>query len=77
MFADHMKTDKVHLWLVTFGVTAVLLFFFSVPLAFILYGGAGGVIGGAIILAPFMLVQYLILILFRRLFPSAAQSDEK
>ena len=67
MFAAHMKTDKIGLWLVTFGVAAVLLFFFSVPLVFILYGGAGGVVGGAIMLAPIIAVQYLFLRIFRRL----------
>ena len=66
-FAAHMKTDKLQLWLVTGGVTAVLLFFFSFPLIFILYGGAAGVIGGAIMLAPIIAVQYLFLMLFRRL----------
>ena len=66
-FAAHMKTDKLQLWLVTGGVTAVLLLFFSFPLIFILYGGAAGVIGGAIMLAPIIAVQYLFLMLFRRL----------
>jgi len=72
-----MPMDKIRLWLVTFGVAAVLLFFFSVPLIFILYGGAGGVIGGAIMLAPFIAVQYLFLMFFSRLFRSASQSDEQ
>ena len=71
-----MPMDKIRLWLVTFGVTAVLLFFFSVPLIFILYGGAGGVVGGAIMLAPIIAVQYLFLVIFRRLFRSGSQSDE-
>lgn len=56
-------------WPVTIGVGAVLLFFFSVPLTFILYGGAGAAIGGAIILAPFLAVQYVIFRVFRRRFP--------
>lgn len=68
---------KLRVWLVTFGVAAVLLFFFSVPLAFILYGGAGGVVGGAFILAPIILTQYLFLALFRRLLPSAVQSEKE
>ena len=72
-----MKTDKIRLWLVTFGVTAVLLFFFSVPLIFILYGGAAGVVGGAIVLAPIMAVQYLFLQLFRRLSGSSPPSGKE
>jgi hypothetical protein len=69
--------DTIRLWLVTFGVTAVLLFFFSFPLIFILYGGAGGVIGGAILLAPLIAVQYLVLVLFRRLFRRDSHSDKQ
>jgi hypothetical protein len=57
-------------WPVTIGVGAVLLFFCSVPLAFILYGGAGGAIGGAMILSPFLVVQYLIFRGLRRWFPN-------
>jgi membrane protein implicated in regulation of membrane protease activity len=72
-----MPMDKIRLWLVTFGVAAVLLFFFSVPLIFILYGGAAGVVGGAIMLAPFIAVQYLFLVLFRRLFRTASKSDKQ
>lgn len=68
---------KLRVWLVTFGVGAVLVFFFCVPLAFILYGGAGAVVGGAIILAPFILVQYFFLVLFRPLFRSGTRSEEK
>ena len=72
-----MNKDKIRLWLVTVGVSAVLLLFFSVPLIFILYGGAAGVIGGAILLAPIIAIQYLFLLLFRRLFRSPSQSDER
>ena len=71
-----MSMDKIRLWLVTFGVSAVLLFFFSVPLIFILYGGAGGVVGGAIMLAPLIAVQYLFLLLFRRLIHRDSPSDK-
>ena len=60
------------MWLVTFGVAAVLLFFFSVPIIFILYGGAGGVIGGAMILAPIIAVQYLVLVLFSPAVPKSS-----
>lgn len=59
--------DRLTRWLVTFGVAAVLGVFFSVPLLFILYGGAGAMIGGFMLLAPFMLAQYPLLLLFRRL----------
>ena len=72
-----MKTDKLRLWLVTGGVTAVLLLFFSVPLIFILYGGAAGVIGGTIMLAPIIAVQYLFLMLFRRLSRSSPPVGKK
>lgn len=71
-----MTMNKLRLWLVTFGVTAVLLFFFSVPLIFILYGGAGAFVGGMILLAPIILVQYLFVLLFRRLFPGSVRSEE-
>jgi hypothetical protein len=70
-----MKTDKLRLWLVTGGVTAVLLLFFSFPLIFILY--AEGVIGGAIMLAPIIAVQYLFLMLFRRLSRGSPPAGKK
>ena len=57
-------------WPITIGIGAVLLFFFSAPLAFILYGGAGGAIGGALILSPFIAVNYLIFRGLRRWFPN-------
>ena len=69
--------QTLRLRLVTFGVAAVLLMFFSVPLAFILYGGAGGVVGGAIVLAPIILVQYLFLRFFRRLFPRPSRAGDE
>ena len=53
--------------LIPFGITSVLLVFASVPIMFLLYGGAGGAIGGLMLLAPFMAVQYLILLVARRL----------
>ena len=63
--------NKLRLWLVTFGVSAVLLFLFSFQLTSILYAGAGGVVGGAIIPAPIILVQYLCLLGVRRLWHGA------
>ncbi len=59
----------IQTWIVASGVVAVLLFFFAAPLAAILYGGGAGAISGAIVLAPFLLVQYLIFWIFRSRFP--------
>ena len=70
---------SVKTWFVTLGVTAVLLFFFAAPLAAIIYGGAAAGISGAILLAPLVVVQGLVFLLFRRHFPkvSLGKPDEK
>lgn len=75
--ASSATMNRLRLWLVTFGVIAVLLFFFSVPLIFILYGGASAAVGGAVILAPIIFVQYLFIVVLKRFFPGAVQSEKK
>lgn len=57
-------------WPITIGVSAVLLFLFSPLLAVILYGGAGGAIGGTLILLPFIVIQWLVYRRLRRWLPN-------
>jgi len=68
-----MDWEKTRLWLVTNGVAAVLLLFFSVPLMILLYAGAAGGIGGLIAFTPLLLIQYPLYRLFKWLFTRGPQ----
>jgi len=62
-------------WLITAAITIVLVAFAGVPLLFILYGGAGGVIGGAAIVGALIVVQYPIYLVLRRLWRAPEGRD--
>jgi len=53
--------------LITGMVTVVLLSFFSVPIGFLIYGGAGTAIGGVGLIAILILLQYPVFLLFQRI----------
>ncbi len=59
-------------------ISAVLLFFFAVPLGFILYGGAAAAIGGLVIIAILIAIQLPAFIIARRmgLLPSSKQEED-
>jgi hypothetical protein len=49
------------------SITLVLLFFAWVPLAFLGYGALNGLLGGILLLAPFIALQFALLRLLKRL----------
>ena len=58
--------EMVHRLLVI-SIAAVLLMFFSVPLGFMVYGGAGFVLFSLVILGALILLQLPVFLLLRRL----------
>ena len=57
------------------AITAVLLFFFWVPLSFIAWGALGALVTGLIVLGPLIGVQFLILKMLQRMV--ARRADER
>lgn len=53
----------------------MLLAFACVPLLFILYGGADGAIGGAVVVGALIAVQYPIYLVLRRICPAPEDRD--
>ena len=62
-----------------FAIATILLFFFSVPIAFIMYGGAGGALGGLAIIGCLILLQLPVFMLLKRVgaLPSRHRDDQE
>ena len=56
------------------AITLVLLFFFQVPLGFIAYGGAAGVLFALLLLTPLIVLQVLVLKAMQKKFGLTAAS---
>jgi len=65
--------------ILTFAIVAVLMAIFSVPIAIILYGGAGAAIGGLIVIGALIVIQLPAFMLLRRLgvLPSIDRNDDR
>jgi hypothetical protein len=61
----------------TFAIITVLLAFFSVPIAFVLYGGAAAAIGGLVLIGMLIVCQLPVFMLLKRcgVLPSVDRND--
>lgn len=60
-------SNKPQFRLLTLAITAFLLFAFSVPIAFICYAAAGGLVGGLAIIGLIALLQLPVYLLLKKL----------